>query len=444
MTLEEIWSKSLSKIEQKVGASVFELWFKPIRIVQVKDQIVTLEIPNRFYREWIDDTYPNLIKDSLETALGFPITLKYKIGEQQDTSQKKNIEKLEQKRIRLANKGIYLNPKYTFDNFIKGMSNQFAHAAALAVAETPGKIYNPLFIYGGAGLGKTHLMNAIGNRVLETRQEVSILYIPTEQFITEVVSALRHDRMTELKEKYRNLDLLLLDDIQFIAGKERTQEEFFHTFNSLYEKQKQIVVSCDRPPKEISDITDRLRSRFTMGLIADIQPPDIETKIAIIYKKAEMMNIRNIPEDVVDFLASGIKSNIRELEGSLIRIAAQASFSGEEITLEKTKKTLKDIIHDDLRPITVDTVQKAVCEFYSLKISDIKARRRTKDITLPRQVAMYLAKQVTGSSLSDIGKAFGGKDHATVIYACKQMEERRSKDESFNRIIENLLQKIKY
>jgi chromosomal replication initiator protein len=250
--------------------------------------------------------------------------------------------------------------------------------------------------------------------------------------------------MTELKEKYRNLDLLLLDDIQFIAGKERTQEEFFHTFNSLYEKQKQIVVSCDRPPKEISDITDRLRSRFTMGLIADIQPPDIETKIAIIYKKAEMMNIRNIPEDVVDFLASGIKSNIRELEGSLIRIAAQASFSGEEITLEKTKKTLKDIIHDDHLPITVDTVQKVVCEFYSLKISDIKARRRTKDITLPRQVAMYIAKQVTGSSLSDIGKAFGGKDHATVIYACKQMEERRSKDESFNRIIENLLQKIKY
>jgi chromosomal replication initiator protein len=444
MTLEDSWHKSLSKIEQKVGASVFELWFKPIRMVQVKDQIVTLEIPNRFYREWIDDTYPNLIKDSLEAALSFPVTLKYKIGEQQDTSQKKNIEKLEQKRIRLANKGIYLNPKYTFDNFIKGESNQFAHAAALAVAESPGKIYNPLFIYGGAGLGKTHLMNAIGNRVLETRHDVSILYIPTEQFITEVVSALRHDRMTELKEKYRNLDLLLLDDIQFIANKERTQEEFFHTFNALYEKQKQIVVSCDRSPKDISDITDRLRSRFTMGLIADIQPPDTETKIAIIYKKAEMMNIRNIPEEVVHFLAGGIKSNIRELEGSLIRIAAQASFSGEEITMEKTKKILKDVIHDDQRPITVDTVQKAVCDFYSLKMSDIKAKRRTKDVTLPRQVAMYLSKQVTGSSLSDIGKAFGGKDHATVIYACKQMEERRSKDDSFNRIIENLLQKIKY
>ena len=443
MTLDDIWNKSLARIEQKVGGSVFELWFKPIRMVQVKEQVVILEIPNRFYKEWIDDTYPNLIKDSLEAVMGFPVTLKYKVEEQQDTSQKKSIEKLEQKRIRLANKGIYLNPKYTFDNFIKGVSNQFAHAAALAVAESPGKVYNPLFIYGGAGLGKTHLMNAIGNRVLENRHDGSILYIPTEQFITEVVSALRHDKMTDLKEKYRNLDLLLLDDIQFIAGKERTQEEFFHTFNSLYEKQKQIVVSCDRSPKEMSDITDRLRSRFTMGLIADIQPPDIETKIAIIYKKAEMMNIRTLPEDVVHFLADKIKSNIRELEGSLIRIAAQASFSGEEITIEKTKNILKDIIHDDDRPMTVETVIKVVCDFYNLKISDIKAKRRTRDIALPRQIAMYLSKQVTESSLSDIGKAFGGKDHATVIYACKQMEERRSKDESFNRIIENLLQKIK-
>ncbi len=444
MPLDDIWNKSLSRVEQKVGSSVFELWFKPIKMIQMKEQTVMLEIPNRFYKEWIDDTYPNLIKDSLETIVGFPITLKYKVEEQQDTSQKKNIEKLEQKRIRLANKGIYLNPKYTFNNFVKGVSNQFAHAAALAVTEAPGKIYNPLFIYGGAGLGKTHLMNAIGNRVLETRHDCSILYIPTEQFITEVVSALRHDKMTELKDKYRNLDLLLLDDIQFIAGKERTQEEFFHTFNALYEKQKQIVVSCDRSPKEISDITDRLRSRFTMGLIADIQPPDVETKIAIIYKKAEMMNIRNLPEDVAHFLASRIKSNIRELEGSLIRIAAQASFSGEEITIEKTKMILKDIIHDEGRPVTVESIQKVVCDFYNLKISDIRAKRRTKDIALPRQVAMYLAKQVTQCSLSDIGKAFGGKDHATVIYACKQTEERRSKDESFNRIIENLLQKIKH
>jgi chromosomal replication initiator protein len=443
MTFEEIWNKSLSRIEQKVGSGVFDLWFKPIKILQIKEQSVVLEIPNRFFREYIDDTYPNLIKDSLENIVGYQVTVKFKVEEHQDTSQRRIIEKLENKRIRLANKGIYLNPKYTFENFIRGASNQFAHAAASAVAESPGKTYNPLFIYGGVGLGKTHLMNAIGNKVMETRHDVSALYVSAEQFTNEVVTSIRHEKMAELKDKYRNLDLLLLDDVQFITGKERTQEEFFHTFNTLYERQKQIVISCDRSPKEISDITDRLRSRFTMGLIADIQPPDIETKIAIIHKKAEMMNIRNLPDDVVHFLASRIKSNVRELEGSLIRIAAQASLSGEEIGLESTKKILREILQDDQRPVTIDAIQRVVCDFYSLKLSDIKAKRRTKDIALPRQVAMYLAKQVTGMSLSDIGKAFGGKDHATVIYACKQVEDRKSKDETFSRMIENLLQKIK-
>ncbi|RPI37238.1 MAG: chromosomal replication initiator protein DnaA [Nitrospiraceae bacterium] len=443
MNLEEIWNNSLSKIEGKIGNSVFDLWFKPIKISSIKDQTVTLEIPNRFFKEWIEDSYPNLIKDSLETVVGYPVVLKYRVEEKQDTTQKKIISQLENKRIRLANKGIYLNPKYTFENFITGNSNQFAHAAAIAVAESPGKTYNPLFIYGGVGLGKTHLMHSIGNKVMNGKQDVSVLYVSSEQFTNEVVSAIRHEKMSDLKEKYRNLDLLLLDDVQFIANKTATQEEFFYTFNALYEKQKQIVISCDRPPKEISDVTDRLRSRFNMGLIADIQPPDVETKIAIIYKKAEMMG-RKIPEDVAHYLASKIKSNIRELEGSLIRIAAQSSLTGEEINIETTKKLLKDIIHDDERPVTIDAIQKTVCDFYNLKLTDIKARRRTKDIALPRQVAMYISKQITDSSLNDIGKAFGGKDHATVIYACKQIEERRGKDETFNRMIENLLQKIKH
>jgi chromosomal replication initiator protein len=444
ITLEEIWTKSLLKIEGKVGNSVFDLWFKPMKLSQIKEQTATLEIPNRFFKEWIEDTYPNLIKESLEGVLGYPVTLRYKIEEKQPNVQKKIIEKLENRRIKLANRGIYLNPKYTFDNFVTGNSNQFAHAAAIAVAESPGRTYNPLFIYGGVGLGKTHLMNAIGNRVLDTRHDVSVLYVSSEQFTNEVVSSLRHDKMVELKEKYRNLDLLLLDDVQFIANKTATQEEFFYTFNALYEKQKQIVISCDRPPKEISEVTDRLRSRFNMGLIADIQPPDVETKMAIIYKKAEMMEIKNIPDEVVIFLANRIKSNIRELEGSLIRIAAQASLTSEEINLETTKKILKDIIHDDERPVTVEMIHKIVCEFYNLKLADIKAKRRTKDISLPRQVAMYLCKQGTNASLNDIGKSFGGKDHATVIYACKQVEERRMKDETFNRMIENFLQKIKH
>jgi chromosomal replication initiator protein len=444
MTIEDIWHKSLSRIEAKVGGSIFDLWFKPIKLSQLKDQSATLEIPNRFFKEWIEDTYPNLLKESLESVVGFPVTVRFRIEEREHVTQKKIIDRLENKRIRLANKGIYLNPKFTFENFITGNSNQFAHAAAVAVAESPGKTYNPLFIYGGVGLGKTHLMNAIGNRVLDRRHDVSVLYVSSEQFTNEVVSSLRHDRMVELKEKYRNLDLLLLDDVQFIANKTATQEEFFYTFNALYEKQKQIVISCDRPPKEISEVTDRLRSRFNMGLIADIQPPDIETKIAIIQKKAEMMEIKKIPDEVVQFLASRIKSNIRELEGCLIRIAAQSSLTGEEISLETTKKILKDIIHDDERPVTIESVQKIVCDFYNMKLSDIKAKRRTKDIALPRQIAMYLAKQATHSSLSEIGKHFGGKDHATVIYACKQIEERKTKDETFNRIIENLLQKIKH
>ncbi len=376
-------------------------------------------------------------------VLGDEISLRYKIETKQPGVQKKIIDKLENKRKRLANKGIYLHPKYTFESFIRGSSNQFAHAAAIAVAESPGRTYNPLFIYGGVGLGKTHLMNAIGNKVLETRHDFSVLYVSSEQFTNEVVSSLRHDRMTELKEKYRNLDLLLLDDVQFIANKTATQEEFFYTFNALYEKQKQIVISCDRPPKEISEVTDRLRSRFNMGLIADIQPPDLETKIAIIYKKADMMDIKKIPEDVVNLLAQKIKSNVRELEGSLIRLAAQSSLTGEEINIESTKKILRDIIHDDERPVTIEKVQKIVCEFYNMKLSDIKAKRRTRDVALPRQVAMYLCKQVTDASLSEIGKQFGGKDHATVIYAYKQMDDRKNKDETFNRMIENLLNRIK-
>lgn len=444
MTIEEIWHKSLSRIETKVGTGIFDLWFKPIRLSALKDHTVILEIPNRFFKEWIEDTYPNLIKESVETVLGYPVSLKYHVEEKPQPTQKKIIDKLENKRMRLANKGIYLNPKYTFDNFITGNSNQFAHAASVAVAEAPGKTYNPLFIYGGVGLGKTHLMNAIGNRVLDARPDISVLYVSSEQFTNEVVSALRHDKMAELKERYRNLDLLLLDDVQFIANKTATQEEFFYTFNALYERQKQIVISSDRPPKEIRDVTDRLRSRFTMGLIADIQPPDIETKMAIIYKKADMMDIRKVPEDVAHFLASRIKSNIRELEGCLIRIAAQASLTGEEINLETTKKVLKDLIQDAERPVTIEKVQKVVCDFYTIRTADMKTKRRTKDIALPRQIAMYLSKQVTGSSLNDIGKGFGGKDHATVIYACKQIEEKRAKDETFNRTIEHLMQKIKH
>jgi chromosomal replication initiator protein len=442
MNLEELWKNSLSKIEAKVGNSAAELWFRPIRLLQLKDQLATIDIPNRFFRDWIEDNYPDLISESVGSVLGLPVTISYRTEEKADPVIKKMDMKLESRRQRLASRGIYLNPKYTFESFVVGQSNQFAQAAARSVSEVIGRTYNPLFIYGGVGLGKTHLVSAVGNAVIDRNPNMAVLYVSSEQFTNEVVSALRHDRMGEFKEKYRNLDVLLLDDIQFIANKTATQEEFFHTFNALYERQRQIVVSSDRPPKEITAVTDRLRSRFSMGLIADIQPPEIETKIAILLKKADRERI-TIPDEVAYYLASKIRSNIRELEGCLIRLGAQASLTGRPIDREMAKNILRDLIEEDEKPITGEHIQKIVCEYFGIKVNDIKAKKRTKEVALPRQIAMYITKKLTDMSLSDIGKGFGGKDHATVIYACKQIEEKRAKDEVFNRMIENLLRKAK-
>ncbi|NCO83121.1 MAG: chromosomal replication initiator protein DnaA [Nitrospirae bacterium CG_4_10_14_3_um_filter_44_29] len=441
MTLEEIWGKSLLKIEEKIGTNIFELWIKPIRPVQLKEQQFTLEVPNRFFKEWIEDYYPTLINETLEGILGRAVTLKYRIAEKQVAEIKRIEAKLESRKTRLANRGIYLNPKYTFENFITGQSNQFAQAAAKAVAEAPGRVYNPLFIYGGVGLGKTHLISAIGNSVIDSKQDCNMLYVPSEQFTNEVVSAVRHGKTEELKKKYRNVDLLLIDDIQFVENKMATQEELFYTINTLYEKQKQIVISSDRPPKEIKTITDRLRSRFSMGLIADIQPPEYETRVAIIHKKAAMERL-NLKDDVINFIAAKVKTNVRELEGCLIRLGAQAALTGSPIDVEMAKAVLKDFIQDE-KPVTTEQILKTVCEYFGLKMQDIKARKRTKEIALPRQIAMYLSKQLTGCSLNDIGKGMGGKDHATVIYACKQVEDRKAKDENFNRMVETLLRKIK-
>ena len=442
MTIEDIWDKSLSIIEEKVGSNIFELWFRPIKPLQIKEQQVTLEVPNRFFKEWIEDYYPILVNEVIEKILGHPVTLKYKISEKEAPDIKRMEAKLENRKTRLASRGIYLNPKYTFENFVSGPSNQFAQAAAKAVSDSPGKVYNPLFIYGDVGLGKTHLISAIGNNVIDSKHDYNVLYVSSEQFTNEVVSAIRHGKTEELKKRYRNVDLLLIDDIQFVENKVQTQEELFYTINTLYEKQRQIVISSDRPPKEIKSVTDRLRSRFSMGLIADIQAPEFETRVAIIHKKAAMERI-SLEEDVVNFIASKIKTNIRELEGGLIRLGAQAALTGSPIDVEMAKNILKDFIQDDEKPITVEHILKTVCEYFGLKMQDIKARKRTKEVALPRQIAMYLSKQLTGGSLSDIGKNIGGKDHATVIYACKQVEDKKSKDENFNRMIETLLHKIK-
>ncbi|ODA43369.1 Chromosomal replication initiator protein DnaA [Thermodesulfovibrio sp. N1] len=309
------------------------------------------------------------------------------------------------------------------------------------MAENPGFSYNPLFIYGGVGLGKTHLINAIGNFILDKNPDLNVCYISSEQFTGEFVSAIRHEKMPEFRQKYRTVDIFLVDDIQFIAGKDSTQEEFFHTFNELYSKQKQIVISSDRPPMEISDITDRLRSRFGMGLIADIQPPEIETRLAILYKKAEREGIV-LPEDVAYFIASRVKSNVRELEGSLIKLCAYISLTKVPITLEIAKQVLKDLLPDENKPITIEIIQKTVCESLGIKMQDIKSKKRTKEISNARKLAMYITKKLTNLSLSEIGNAFGGKDHATVIYACKQIEKEKEKDENLCRLIDSIIRKL--
>ncbi len=440
--LESIWNKCLIVIESKVGSATYELWFSPIELVKLKDNEAVLKIPNRFFMEWIEDNHPLLIEESLERIVSKKINVTYKVEQKYDDRVDKIDEKLQSRRVNLAKKGIYLTPKYTFENFVIGPSNQFAHAASLAVSENPGKAYNPLFVYGDVGLGKTHIINAIGNRIIDRRDRINILYVSAEQFTNEVVSAIRHEKMGELKDKYRNLDILLLDDIHFIAKKTQTQEEFFHTFNTLYEKQKQIVISCDRPPKDIGEITDRLKSRFIMGLVADIQPPTVELKMAILQKKSEAENIK-LPDDVITFLAMKIRSNIRELEGCLIKLAAHSTLTGNPINLSMTKHVLKDLFFDDTKPITVEHIQKKVCDYFSIKPMDIKARKRTKEVAIPRQIAMHISKRLTNLSLYDIGRAFGRKNHATVIYACRQVEEKMDKDEDFSKTIEKIIDKIK-
>jgi chromosomal replication initiator protein len=443
MNIEEAWTQTLEAIGAKVGSKAYELWFRPLKLVNMNDHKVILEVPNKFFKEWIEDHYPGIIPETISGFLNKQVTVNYRVFEKKEAPAIKKIEsRQENRRAKLASRGIYLNPKFIFETFVVGASNQFAHAAARAIADAPGKAYNPLFIYGGVGLGKTHLMNAIGNAIIDKKQDVKMLYAPAEQFTNEFVYSMRNDKMDAFKSKYRSLDVIIIDDIQFIAGKSGTQEELFHTFNALYDSQKQIVFSSDRPPKDISPITERLRSRFGMGLIADIQIPDVETKMAILGKKSEMEGIE-LPEEVSYFLASKIKSNIRDLEACMIRLGAHSSLTGLIISVEMAKQVLKDLIHDDEKALTVDYIQKVVCEYFGLKVQEIKAKRRTRDIAFPRQVAMYLSKSLTESSLSEIGKNFGGKDHSTVIHACKLIEERRKKDEDFGNKIDYLIKKIR-
>ena len=446
ININRTWVSVLEFISPKLGNDTIDTWFKPLTLENLNENQAHIRVPNKFFGEWIGRNYKELLIEAFHYTEGVkPAEIIFVLNEKNEEDATSPL-KFEGKINRQApqpqrtRRQTLPNPKYSFKTFVVGASNQFAHAACLAVAESPAKSYNPLFIYGGVGLGKTHLLNSIGNYVAD-RRDYRIAYVTTEQFTNEVINSIRYDKMIDLRRRYRNVDMLLIDDIQFLAGKERTQEEFFHTFNSLYEAGKQIVLSSDRFPKEMPSMEERLRSRFEWGLIADLQPPDVETRIAILRKKSEEEGIA-ISEDVIQLLAVNLKSNIREIEGALIRLGAYASLTGQKITVDMAKNILRDLLGGKRRVITTEDIQEAVASRFHLKISDLKSKRRTKTLVYPRQIAMFLCRTLTDASFPEIGRDFGGKDHTTIIHACKQMEKSQEADNTLRTTIESLKEEI--
>ena len=442
-----IWDQILSRVETKVNRHSFYTWFKPTAFLADGGSSITVRVPNPLFKDWLTKHYSVVLSEALDEVRRSGASLVFvaegttqppPLPDELPPPQRAFDEPIE--KVAVTSGG--LNPRYTFDAFIVGSSNQFAHAACRAVAEAPSRSYNPLFIYGGVGLGKTHLMHAIGQYVLQHDPSLKLTYITSERFMNEMINALRYDRILDFREVYRSVDVLLVDDIQFVSGKEGTQTEFFHTFNALYDAQKQIVLSGDRPPHEIPALEERLRSRFEWGLIADIHPPDIETRVAILKRKAEGEAIP-LPDGVAMYIAGRIKSNVRELEGSLIRLIAYASLTGREITLELTQEVLKNVIDQDDKAVTIETIQRFVSEYYQLKIGDLKSRNNSKSVAMPRQVGMYLCKALTQASLPEIGRSFGGKHHSTVIHSLKKIEALRKRDEHFNSLIGDFLESFR-
>ncbi len=438
-SLISIWEKSQTQIQERVGRASYETWFSAIQVKEKIPGILTVETPDDFFRAWIVDHYQNDLQKILDTIAQQPVSLEFSVNTailSADTQTR--LARLEQNFTPTAGIQSVLNARFTFDNFVIGPSNRFACAASLAVAESPAKAYNPLLIYGRVGLGKTHLIQAITHKIRQLYPDMKHCYMSSEQFTNELINAIRNRSTSQFRKKYREIDVLLIDDVQFIAGKESTQEEFFHTFNALHDNRKQIIITSDRPPKEITNLEERLSSRFAWGLVADIQPPDYETRVAILRKKIKNEAIQ-VPDDVIYFIAEQIKTNIRELEGALIRVAAYSLLEEKKITLDMTVKTLKDMVRETSRAISVDMVQKTVAEFFRVPISELRAKKRTKNIVFPRQIAMYLSRKLTAQSLPEIGNAFGGKDHTTVLHSCKKIEQGLAQDREIKNIIEQLL-----
>ncbi len=447
----QIWEEVIQEIQKRVSKPSYETWLKDTKLERFEKDTAIIQVPNPFIQNWLQKHYTELLQEILYEVTGNPYSCQFVLPQTEssdaanDTDKQVHIQ-LKPERPEQTRFHSNLNPKYTFDTFVIGEGNRFAHAASLAVAETPAQAYNPLFIYGGVGLGKTHLMNAIGHHVLERNPNAKVMYMTSERFTNEFIHAIRDNQPMLFRTKYRNIDVLLIDDIQFLAGKEQTQEEFFHTFNALHEADKQIVISSDRPPKEIPTLEDRLRSRFEWGLITDIQPPDLETRIAILHKKAKAEHLQ-IPPDVIHYIANKINTNIRELEGALIRVVAYSSVINQDLDVHLAQEALKDILSpEQSRPLTIEDIQIVVAEHYGIKADEMKAKRRTKTVAFPRQVAMYLARELTDYSLPRIGQEFGGRDHTTVMHAHTKVEQLLQQDihlqESIKRI-QDRLQHIK-
>ena len=444
MSGSNIWDQVLARVETKVNRHSFYTWFKPTSFIAERDGTIRVRVPNALFRDWLTKHYSAVIDEALSEVHRAGAAVSFATDDGEPVSAMPELPPPDAdpdaevaEELTADDEGI-LSPRYSFDTFIVGPSNQFAHAASRAVAEAPSRSYNPLFIYGGVGLGKTHLMHAIGHYVATHLKNLKLTYISSERFMNEMVNAIRYDRILDFRERYRSVDVLLVDDVQFLAGKEGTQTEFFHTFNALYDSQKQIVISSDCPPHEITQLEERLRSRFEWGLIADIQPPDLETKTAILKRKAETEGVP-LPDNVAIYIAGKIKSNIRELEGSLIRLIAYASLTGREISLPLAQAVLRNVLQNDERAITIEIVQKAVADHYSLKVAELKSKNNSKSVAMPRQIAMYLCKSLTNASLPEIGKSFGGKHHSTVIHSIRKIEDLRQKNGDFNTLINNLM-----
>jgi len=446
---EKVWKSSQKRLREVLSTDIFDLWFKPVRALEIDDERICLEVSNDFCEVWLKDNYDDLLHKAVAEVTGKQLKVVFHSNgtavasvDATATTKRDKEPKATKTKVDGSNRDELFNPRYTFDTFVVG-NNEFAHRAALAVAQKPGKSYNPLFLFGGVGLGKTHLLHAIGHHVLDENPKARVAYVSCEKFTNEFIDAIQNNSLVQFRRKYRHTDVLLIDDVQFLAGKERIQEEFFHTFNALHESHKQIVLTCDRPAGEIAGLEDRLVSRFVWGLVTDLQPPDIETRLAILGKKANAMNAE-LPDSITNFLAQRIRNNIRRLEGALIRIISYSSLTGKPLTQAVVENLLRDVLDEESQQvISVDMIQKKVAEHFDLRLADMTSKRRPEHIAFPRQIAMYLARQLTGNSLNAIGEAFGGRDHGTVLHACRLVKDRMEIDGGVRQTVGMLERKLR-